>query len=75
MTRRTSLFQRTALTVAVGLFIFQIASGAAMFANLVLPLAQRSADDLADLLILSAQIWVELPPEKRPAFEQELQDK
>lgn len=75
MTRKASLFQRTALTVAAGLLIFQIASGAAMFVNLVLPLAQRSADDLADLLILSARGWVELPPEKRPAFEQELQEK
>lgn len=68
-----SLFRRTAVTVAAGLLIFQIASAAAMFAYLLLPLAQRSADDLADLLILSARVWRDLPPEQRPAFEAELQ--
>lgn len=61
--------------MAAGLLVFQIASGAAMFVNLVLPLAHRSADDLADLLILSAHIWDELPPEKRSAFQVELREK
>ncbi|MEI6333913.1 MAG: ATP-binding protein [Methylococcaceae bacterium] len=75
MKERPSFFRRTALTVAVGLLVFQIASGAAMFVNLVLPLAHRSADDLADLLILSAYIWDELPPEKRSAFQVELREK
>ena len=75
MKERPSFFRRTALTLAVGLLIFQIASGAAMFVNLVLPLAHRSADDLADLLILSAYIWDELPPEKRSAFQVELREK
>ena len=67
-----SLFRRTALTIAAGLLIFQIASAAAIFVYLLLPLAQRSADDLADLLILSARVWRELPPEQRPLFETEL---
>jgi two-component system osmolarity sensor histidine kinase EnvZ len=73
--RRISLFQRTSLTIAIGLLVFQIASGVAMFTNLVLPLAQRSADDLADLLILSARAWDELPTDKRQAFQSELQEK
>ena len=72
---RPSLFRRTALTVAAGLLVFQLASAVAMFVNLVLPLAHRSADDLADLLVLSARIWNELPPEKRLAFEIELREK
>jgi two-component system osmolarity sensor histidine kinase EnvZ len=38
----------------------------------LLPLAQRSADDLARLMVLSAQTWAELPPATRPAFEVEL---
>jgi len=67
-----SLFSRTALTVAVGLLVFQLISGAAIFFNLMLPLAQRSADDFAALLVLSARTWVELPPDTRPAFEEEL---
>ena len=67
-----SLFSRTALTVAVGLLVFQLISGAAIFFNLMLPLAHRSADDFAALLVLSARTWVELPPVTRPAFEEEL---
>ncbi|MDZ7585676.1 MAG: ATP-binding protein [Thiobacillus sp.] len=69
---RSSLFRRTALTVAAGLLVFQVASGAAVFFNLMLPLAHRSADDLAALLVLSARTWVELPTATRPAFEDEL---
>lgn len=43
------------------------------FAWLVmLPLARRSADDLAGLMVLSAQTWAELPPATRPVFEEEL---
>jgi two-component system, OmpR family, osmolarity sensor histidine kinase EnvZ len=38
----------------------------------MLPLARRSADDLAGLMVLSAQTWTELPPATRPAFETEL---
>ncbi len=70
-----SLFKRTALTIAIGLLIFQLMTGSALVIYLVLPLAQRSADDLADLLLLSAQVWTELPQEGRPAFELELQQK
>ncbi|MDO9226856.1 MAG: ATP-binding protein [Pseudomonadota bacterium] len=67
-----SLFRRTALIVAAGLLVFQLASGAAIFVYLMQPLAQRSADDLAGLLVLSARTWVELPPATRPDFEVEL---
>ncbi len=67
-----SLFRRTALTIAAGLLVFQLISGVAIFFNLMLPLAQRSADDFAALLILSARTWVELPPATRPAFKEEL---
>lgn len=37
-----------------------------------LPLGRQSADDLAGLMVLSAQTWAELPPATRPAFEEEL---
>lgn len=36
------------------------------------PMARRSADDLAGLLILSAHTWAALPAAQRPAFEDEL---
>lgn len=39
----------------------------------MLPMGRRSADDLAGLMVLSAQTWAELPPSTRPAFEVELQ--
>jgi two-component system osmolarity sensor histidine kinase EnvZ len=67
-----SLFRRTALTIAAGLFVFQLISGVAIFFNLMQPLAQRSADNFATLLIFSARTWVELPPTTRTAFEAEL---
>jgi len=38
----------------------------------VQPIAEQSADDEAALLVLSAQTWVELPPEARRYFELEL---
>jgi two-component system osmolarity sensor histidine kinase EnvZ len=38
----------------------------------MLPMAERSADDLAGLMVLSAQTWAELPPQTRPVFEAEL---
>lgn len=69
---RRSLFRHTALIIAAGLLVFQLASGAAIFFNLMLPLAHRSADDMAALLVLSARTWVELPAATRPAFEAEL---
>lgn len=75
MKQPLSLFKRTALTIAVGLLIFQLITGSALFIHLVFPLAQRSADDMADLLLLSAQVWTELPQQRRPAFELELQQK
>jgi len=39
---------------------------------ILIPLAKQGAGDLAALMVLSAQTWVELPPETRPFLEQEL---
>lgn len=72
MRRSRSLFRRTALTVAAGLLVFQVTAGLALFVNVLVPLAQRSADDFSALLVLSARTWVELPPGTRPAFSAEL---
>ncbi|PLY14570.1 MAG: hypothetical protein C0631_10740 [Sedimenticola sp.] len=38
----------------------------------LIPVGKQAADDLAALLMLSAQTWVELPPETRPDLEHEL---
>ncbi len=67
-----SLFARTALTLAVAFVVFQAAASWVVYRTLVMPVAERSADDLAGLIVLSAQTWVELPPETRAAFEKEL---
>ena len=56
-----------------GAFIFIELLVVALFIQFVLlPLARRSADDLAGLMVLSAQTWAELPPETRGVFEEEL---
>ncbi len=67
-----SLFARTALTLALAFIVFQAAAFWVVARTLIVPVAERSADDLAGLIVLSAQTWAELPPETRAAFEREL---
>ena len=67
-----SLFARTALTLALAFIVFQAAAFWVVTRTLIIPVAERSADDLAGLIVLSAQTWVELPPQTRAAFESEL---
>jgi two-component system osmolarity sensor histidine kinase EnvZ len=68
----TSLFARTATTLALAFIVFQTSAFWVVYRTLIVPVAERSADDLAGLIVLSAQTWVELPPETRAAFEDEL---
>jgi len=70
--RPRSLFARTALALALAFVVFQVAAYWVVSRTLIIPVAERSADDLAGLIVLSAQTWVELPPRTRAAFEQEL---
>jgi len=67
-----SLFARTALTLALAFVVFQAAAFWVVYRTLIVPVAERSAADLAGLIVLSAQTWVELPPQTRAAFEAEL---
>jgi two-component system osmolarity sensor histidine kinase EnvZ len=67
-----SLYARTALTLALAFVVFQAAAFWVVTRTLIVPVAERSADDLAGLIVLSAQTWVELPPPTRAAFEREL---
>jgi two-component system osmolarity sensor histidine kinase EnvZ len=56
-----------------GLFIaLEGVTIASVLGFVMLPMAERSADDLAGLMVLSARTWAELPPQTRPAFEDEL---
>jgi two-component system, OmpR family, osmolarity sensor histidine kinase EnvZ len=75
MRRPLTLFRSTAITVASALLLLQLILIAATVNYVMLPMAKRSADDLAALLVLSAQTWMELPPETRPDFELELAHK
>jgi len=72
---RPSLFRSIATTLAVALFIFQSAIIAVTVYFVMVPMAKRSADDLAALMVLSAQTWAELPLKTRADFERELAKK
>lgn len=67
-----SLLARTNLTLAVSAVMIAGIAIAALYAFVVNPISKQSADDEAALLVLSAQTWVELPPEARPYFELEM---
>lgn len=68
----TSLLARTILTLAVSSLTIVAIAVAALQSFVVDPVSEQSADDEAALLVLTAQTWVELPPEARPYFELEL---
>ncbi len=67
-----TLFSRTALTISSLLFIFVLLASSVIFYYIMNPMARQSASHLAALVALSAQTWVELPPETRLDFEYEL---
>lgn len=70
--RSLSVFSATALALTGAMVFFLILSLAASAWLVMIPLAQRSADDLAGLIVFSAQTWVELPASARPALIREL---
>ena len=67
-----SLAKRNTLLLTLALFFVELVVAAALVKYLLLPVAQGSADDLASLMVLSAQTWSELPDDKQRAFEKEL---
>ena len=72
MRKPRTLFARTGGTLTVALLAFLLFSMAVVFHYILVPMSKRAADDLATLMMLAAQTWVELPPTTRPDFEQEL---
>ena len=70
--QRSTLFSRTSLTIFIAIFIYVILASIVIFVYLMQPMAKQSAGDLAALMVLSAQTWVELPADARPRFEEEL---
>ncbi|MET0052339.1 MAG: ATP-binding protein [Candidatus Thiodiazotropha sp.] len=68
----TTLFGRTATAFTLAFLLFSVFSLGLVVAFVTLPLTQRVANDLSALAVLTAQIWVELPPGTRPDFEREM---
>jgi two-component system osmolarity sensor histidine kinase EnvZ len=67
-----TLFARTGSTLMIAMLVYLLFSVAVVFHYILIPVSKRAADDLATLMVLAAQTWVELPPETRPDFEREL---
>lgn len=67
-----SLAQHTTLMLTGAFVVIEVLLVTLFVLFVLQPLARRSADDLAALMVLSAQTWAELPPQTRPAFEEEL---
>lgn len=74
MNARFSLARQHTLLLALAFVVVELLAAAAFVLLLLLPMARRAADDLAGLMMLSAQTWAELPPTTRMSFELELLD-
>lgn len=70
--KHPSLAQQNARLLALVFILIELLTAAAIAAFVMVPIARRSTNDLANLMILSAQTWGELPPETRLDFELEL---
>ncbi|MGE0071188.1 MAG: HAMP domain-containing protein, partial [Thiomonas sp.] len=70
-----TLRQQTLRAMLVLVLILELAFAGVALLFVLKPMAERSAHDLAGLMVLSAQTWAELPPQTRPAFVQELHDR
>jgi len=70
--RPVTLAQQNLRWLAALFFGLELVTVVAALVFVLLPLAERSADDLSGLMVLSAQTWVELPADRRPDFEDEL---
>lgn len=69
------LVRQNTLLLAAAFIAIELLVVLAFVWLVMLPMARRSADDLAGLMVLSAQTWAELPPATRPAFEIELRQR
>ncbi len=70
---KKSLFGATATTIAGVLLIFEILTFVSIAYFLMVPIAHRSANDLASFMIVSAHTWATIDPDKRPTFEYNLE--
>lgn len=75
MSQQSSLARQNTVALALAFVAMELLVMAVFAWWVLLPLARRSADDLAGLMVLSAQTWAELPPQTRTAYELELFNK
>lgn len=68
----STLFGKTALTIAVVLVLFQVFTTLVIAYYLLIPVARRSANDLADFMLLSSRVWATLPDQGRAEYQEEL---
>lgn len=69
MSQQPSLARQNTVALALAFVVMELLVIAVFVGWVLLPLGRRSADDLAGLMVLSAQTWAELPPQTRAAFE------
>ena len=67
-----SLARQNAWLLALVFIVFELLAASAVIVFMMAPMARRAADDLAGLMLLSAQTRSELPPGTRADFELEL---
>lgn len=68
----SSLLARANLVLGISAAAIALTSIVALAVFVILPIEDRSADDEAGLIVLSAKTWVELDAARRPAFEIEM---
>ena len=67
-----TLFGRTVITLVFTFGLFAVLTFAAVVYYALSPVSQRSADDLAAFMVLSAQTWALLPTDLRPQYAEKL---
>ena len=68
----STLLARINLVHAASATVIALTAITALVVFVIRPIEDRSAADIAGLVVLSAQTWVELPPQARPYFEIEM---
>jgi len=67
-----TLFGKAALTLTIAFVYFALFTVTAVIYYIQIPVARRSADDLATFIVLAARTWVALPEQERTRFSSEL---
>ena len=70
-----TLFSRTARIITLTFLLVMLLTFFTLLYFIMLPVGQRSADDLAALIELSSESWQKLPESERPAYVKNLYQK